>query len=214
MYEATLPPIPGCERAAAVLAPMLTSIIDGTLSPGAELRVSTWAARLGVRVSAVDDAIVRMTYLGLVDEGDADTARLMSFTREQACQELKCWAEMHLALISLAAPPSHDILRRMSRARDAYAQPIDAGAAVDVAAHIAFFGVLRDTSTSFGLRLAATAAAYRLRLSEPVLPQDPHATKALHDAVLAAMRSDRRAFDVEVAFRTWGGTLTGEPLGW
>jgi len=214
MHDATLPPVPGSERAGAVLDPMLRSIIDGTLAAGAELRVSAWAARLGVRVSAVDDAIVRMSYLGLVERDDTDTARLMSFTRHEARQELKCWAEMHLALISLAAQPSDDMLRRMTRARDAYAQRVDAGAAADVGAHVAFFGVLRDTSTSFGLRLAATAAAYRLRLSEAVLPQDPRATKTLHDAVLAAMVSDRRSFDIEVAFRTWGGALTGEPLGW
>ncbi|WP_308796289.1 FCD domain-containing protein [Agromyces silvae] len=228
LQRAQLPQVPGAEHVRATLTPILWSIADGTLRAGDEVRAPVLAARLRLGIPDVEDAIPRLAHLGLIqlpdkeydedyDEEDAEDddepAVMTSFSREQAIREVRGWAEVHLAMISTASRLRGAKLRRMQRVRDAYAERVAAGAPY-AALNLVFFGILYEVTPNFGFRLATTSAAYRLRLSEDVLPQDPRKTTELHDALLAALRSDDVMFGAELAIRTWSGALTGKPLGW
>jgi DNA-binding GntR family transcriptional regulator len=208
-----LPPVPGCDGAGIALMPLLQSIVDGTLVSGDELHAHATAFRLGLSEIDVDDAIPRLEHLGLIAPRADGPARMTEFTRDQAAREVGCWAEVHLALIAGVRLRGAKLLR-MQRARDAFAASLATGAPPNSAAHFAFFSVLCGGTRNFGLQLAAASAAYRLRLSERALPHDPRSTSELHDAMLAALRSDDVVFDAEYALRTWSGALTGSPLGW
>lgn len=218
-HYAQLPEAPGTEHVRAALMPILWSIAEGTLRSGDEVRAPVLAARLGLSVPEVEDAIPRLAHLGLVtlpdDEDDEDqSAWMTSFTRDEAVREVRGWAEAHLAALPNRPRLRSATLRRMQCARDAFAERITTGQPPYSAAHLAFFGILYEDTRNFAFRLATTSAAYRLRLSEQALPQDPRKTSELHDALLAALTSDDVLFGAEYALRTWSSTLTGKPLGW
>lgn len=214
----SVPPVPGSELAGPALVPLLRDLVDGTLRSGDEIRVHEFASKRGVGLSDVEDAISRLAQLGLIQfpDDDDEPIRIISFTRSQAAREVAAWAALQFTVIASMPPMCRAQLRRMQRERDTFAACGASRRAIGAAAHLAFFGVLGETAQGFGLRLANASAAYRLRLSDDVLPHDAHTTSALHDAILTALRSDagHQLFDAEYALREWSGALTGAPLGW
>lgn len=209
-----LPPVPGTEYASVAFMPILRSIVDGSVVSGEELCTKTWASRLGVCTIDVDDAIPRLAHLGLVEVSDGRRPRMTTFTRAQAAREVESWAELQLALIA-ASPQLHSAsLRRMQRARNAFAASLAMGGPPNEPAHLAFFWAICEATGNFGLRLATTSAAYRVRLSAHALPHDARRTSELHDGLLTALRSQDPVFDAEYVLRAWSGAVTGSPLGW
>lgn len=219
LQRSQLPQVPGAEHVRATLTPILWSIADGSLRAGDEVRAPALAAGLRLGIAEVEDAIPRLAHLGLIqlpdeeEDEEAEPAVMTSFTPDQAIREVRGWAEVHLAMFSTAPRLRSARLRRMQRVRDAYADRVAEGAPY-AALNLVFFGILYEVTPNFGFRLATTSAAYRLRLTEDVLPQDPRKTTELHDALLAALRSDDVLFAAEFGMRTWSGSLTGKPLGW
>src|SRR5689334_15344155 len=121
----TLPRVPGGEWAGAAFVPMLRAILDGELISGDEIRSQVWAARLGLTAVHVEDAVTRFGHLGLIeytDEDDDALPRMTCFTHEEAVLEAKSWVTTTLELISAVPRVRGARMRRMRRARDAYAR--------------------------------------------------------------------------------------------
>jgi DNA-binding GntR family transcriptional regulator len=173
-----------------VFRAMLESIVDGNLAAGTAVHDREWALALGVSRTPVREAIQRLDGLGLLDVAPARYTRLRSFTPEAADREARDWASLHHALVSaLHAAVPDGLLDFLHAIRDAFRRLVQAGKDAFVE-HFAFFQALREASTSYSIRLGATAAAYRLRLAEPNLPHTSEAHGALHTGILHALAGE------------------------
>lgn len=169
---------------------MLDAIVDGSLAAGAAVHDREWALTLGVSRTPVREAIQRLDGLGLLDVAPARYTRLRSFSPEAADREARDWASLHHALVSaLHAAIPEGLLEFLHAIRDAFRRLVQAGADA-FAEHFAFFQALREASSSYSIRLGATAAAYRLRLAEPCLAHTPAAHGALHSGIVRALAGE------------------------
>ncbi|WP_310517403.1 GntR family transcriptional regulator [Agromyces aerolatus] len=184
---------------------LLAAIVEGDLVAGDKVHDQEWAERLNVSRTPIREAIKRLEGHGIIDIAAARYTRISSFTPETARQEAQGWAMVHLALARvLCGVPDQALLAELRRLRNRVRR---AGATREVAASFAFFTRLRVGADIFSLRLATTAAAYRLRLAQPQLPALDDANRALHTDLIAALQ--RNTPDVlPAAFEAWTAAAT------
>jgi len=184
---------------------LLDAIKSGELKAGDPLHDQTWAAHLKVSRTPIREAIKRMENYGTVSIAPARYTRITTFTPEQARQEATDWALIHLALTSaldLSRDPTLisdlDTLRTRAHTADQ--------AQHDVAI-FDFFDRLRTASQNFSLTIGATAAAYRLRLAQPLLPSNPAANHTLCADIITALSSNT-VDTLPSVFTRWSTAVT------
>lgn len=178
----------------------LAAIVAGSLGPNDELHDKDWAERFGVSRTPIREAFKRLEMHGLVDVAAARFTRVRRFTAEEAHEAVTDWVMLHESVVaSVSRHAVHDLIRRLRRiaAAECVTDP-----GTRHATHFEFFQVLRDATPSFGLRLGATAAAYRYRLAASSLPDRPDAGAVLRAGIIEALeRADAHA--VQSAFAHW-----------
>jgi DNA-binding GntR family transcriptional regulator len=186
----------------------LAAIVVGEVRQGDELKDKEWAARFEVSRTPVREAFKRLESHGLVDVAAARFTRVRTFTADEAHEAAMDWALLHQGVVrSACRRPDAELVGWLRRAVGA-GQGVERSVAR--AGQFAFFEVLREATSRFGLRLGATAAAYQFRLAADSLPDRPAEDSALQADVLDAVeRSDPAAADS--AFARWLATRT-EPL--
>ncbi|MDR5699768.1 GntR family transcriptional regulator [Agromyces aerolatus] len=184
---------------------LLAAIVEGDLVAGEALHDMEWAERLNVSRTPIREAIKRLEGHGIIDIAAARYTRIASFTPETARQEAQGWAMVHLALTRALCGVTDqalvaDLRRLRNRARSV-------GATREVAASFAFFTRLRVGADLFSVRLATTAAAYRLRLAQPQLPAFGDANRALHTDLITALQRNTPG-TLPAAFEAWTEAAT------
>lgn len=179
---------------------VLAAIVSGQIGGGDELRDKDWAARFAVSRTPVREAFKRLEAHGLTDVAAARFTRVRTFTPQEARREATDWAMLHSALVrSVWRGASPDFIEQLEQIRDR--AELASGDERDVA-NFAFFDRVREESGRFGLRLAATAAAYRYRLVNTNLPDHAPTDAALQAEVVRALRSTD-SDQADAAFEHW-----------
>jgi DNA-binding GntR family transcriptional regulator len=141
---------------------VLGAIVAGEIRGGDELRDKDWAARFGVSRTPVREAFKRLEAHGLTDVAAARFTKVRMFTPEEARQEAIDWAMLHGTVVrSLIRDADEDLLDRLQRAQES-ARGLSPQ--LRRIASFEFVQLVREVTPRFGLRLAATAAAYRYEL--------------------------------------------------
>lgn len=170
---------------------MLSAIADGKIGAGDALHDHEWAAAFGVSRTPVREAIQHLHGMGLLDVAAARYTRLRTYTPDEAAREARDWSLLHHALIEgVVDRVPEGLVDRLCRLRDllvgqTHPEHVRTG-------NFAFFHALRAAVPSSAVTLGATAAAYRLRLAESVLPHDPTAHTALRDGIIHALTTRDR----------------------
>lgn len=183
-----------------VHAIMLAAIVGGELAAGHEVRDQVWATELDLSRTPIREAIKRLENHGLVDIAAARYTRIVSFTPEQALQEAKDWAAIHVALVSAACGTADRAL--LSSLEAARRRCRTSAESRHDATSFAFFERLREATQSFSIRLSATAVAYRFRLAHQNLPDRREADLALHADIVTALRRNNADL-IAPAFGRW-----------
>jgi DNA-binding GntR family transcriptional regulator len=183
---------------------LLEAIVNGELRAGETLHDSAWATRLEISRTPIREAIKRMEGHGIVDIAAARFTKIVAFTNDQARQEARDWAAIHVALVKACDVSADgtliaDLEVLHAQARDAEAKHHEAV--------FAFFERLRGAAKCFTLQLGATAAAYRFRLAIPCLRATTDADLALcADLITALQHRSNQA--LTKAFDRWTRTVT------
>jgi DNA-binding GntR family transcriptional regulator len=96
---ATLPPVSRVTAADGATAALFEAIVDGTLAPGAHLRLGELAEQFGLSMMPVREAIRRLEHLGLVEVEPHRGA----FVREMTLEDLTATYETRFLLEGEAA---------------------------------------------------------------------------------------------------------------
>lgn len=184
---------------------MLAAIMEGDLIAGDELRDQRWATELSLSRTPIREAIKRLECHGLADVAAARYTRVASFTPASARREAEGWAAIHIAVLrTINMPFRSRFIAQLETVRRHCEN------ATDPRHHImkfTFFERIRGENEHFSAKLGATAAAYRLHLAVPVLPEHRDADLALHADVIAALR--RKDLDgLEETFGRWTAAVT------
>lgn len=165
---------------------MLSAIADGHLVAGDSVQDQEWASAMGISRTPVREASQCLQGMGLLDVAAARYTRLRTFTPKQAADEAQDWALLHHALThSIVERLPDGLVDQLSRIHDAL---IRRGCAGDAGAqNFRFFHALREAAPQSAVTLGATAAAYRVRLAEPVLPDASDAHAILREATIDAL---------------------------
>jgi DNA-binding GntR family transcriptional regulator len=167
---------------------MLSAIAEGELVAGNALHDHEWAAAFGVSRTPVREVVQYLHGMGLLDVAGARYTRLRTYDPEEAQREARDWSLLHHALaITLMDRVPDGLIDRLCRVRDllvgqTHPDHIRTG-------NFTFFQTLRAAGPHSTVTLGARAAAYRLRLAEPVLPQDPAAHTTLHNGIIHALET-------------------------
>jgi DNA-binding GntR family transcriptional regulator len=193
-----LPSVPRATLADQVHRALLDAIVRGDLVAGQRLHDQEWARQWNISRTPVREAFQYLGREGLVEAAAARYTKLSAFTSESASHEAREWALVHAALADVVVPPANELL--IGRLRQAHGQYQRSPRDAQPAAAFEFFGALRKAVPNFGLRLGASAAAYRFRLAASQLPDRALADAVLQRSVIAALcekdsHAFRRAFD-------------------
>ncbi|MDR5699382.1 GntR family transcriptional regulator [Agromyces aerolatus] len=189
---------------------MLDAIASGELVAGDDVHDQEWAERLNVSRTPIREAIKRLEGHGVIDIAAARYTRIISFTPETARLEAQSWATVHLAIASSLCGATDRAA--ISKLRALRGRVYKAGAARRPAASFAFFTHLRTEAASFAMRLAATAASYRLVLAQPLLHEHHDADLALTASLITALQKNAPG-PLHAAFANWAEAATrAEPM--
>jgi DNA-binding GntR family transcriptional regulator len=170
---------------------ILDAIVTGDLVAGESLRDHEWAATLQVSRTPVREAIQRLETQGIADIAAARFTKLIAFDAAAAVHEAHGWAAVQDAVLrSVHSVTTHELLADLSTIRDEYRS---CGPEARQPTGFAFFERLREAVPVFGLQLAASTSAYRLRLAAPQLVFPERGDEQLHDQIISALTDDDRA---------------------
>ena len=185
---------------------MLSAIAYGELVAGDVLHDQEWAAAFEASRTPVREAIQHLHGMGLLDVAAARYTRIRSYGPGEALQEVRDWLLLHHAVSATMMDRMPDALpNRLCQIRDMFLRRshpdhVRAG-------NFTFFEALRAAATGSAVTLGATAAAYRLRLADPVLSHDPAAYASLHDGIIHAL-TNRDPDHAHRVLTEWASSLT------
>lgn len=184
---------------------VLAAIVKGDIKGGDELRDKDWATRFAVSRTPVREAFKRLEAHGLTDVAAARYTKVRTFTPREARQEAADWAALHGAVVrSMRRGAGDEFVEELKRVREAAQR---AGSKDRDIVNFEFFELVRGATSRFGLRLAATAAAYRYHLVITSLPQHLWDDSELQTKVIESCSSDEVDY-ADPAFELW---LSAQP---
>lgn len=184
---------------------MLSAIVQGELVAGDALHDHEWAAAFDVSRTPVREAVQHLHGMGLLDVAAARYTRIRSYSPGEALREVQDWLLLHHAVTATVMDrASEGLPDRLCQIRDmllgqTHPDHVRTG-------NFTFFDTLRAAAPSSAVTLGATAAAYRLRLAEPVLSHDPAAHTSLHDGMIQAV-STRDPDHAHRVLTEWASSL-------
>ncbi|WP_374927744.1 GntR family transcriptional regulator [Kytococcus sedentarius] len=205
------------DRAHAVLR---DAIVDGTLTPGEQLRDSELQEWIGVSRTPIREALMRLERSGLVRTLPGRSTVVMPLEDERVTQAVPVVAAMHALAAELAAHRvDAEAVEEMRQANEEFARALavgDADAALqaddhlhDVVVRLAENPVLADTLELHG---PLVRRAERLRFADAAgAGRATHDSHGLHARLIEALAGGDGEAAAEAARATWNSLHAAPP---